>query len=102
MANQKNGAPVAKPSQNKKRRPRLYFAAISPPYIAAASAIHLAAAFSLGKLIVLLVLVAGLGNGFPRLEDSGSPDSDLEVSISDYFAQSALASFFIPCIDPPS
>jgi hypothetical protein len=60
---------------------------------AAASAIHLAAASTLGKLIVALVLVAGPGNGFLRLEDSGSPDSDLEVSIFDYFAQPALISF---------
>ena len=47
-------------------------------------------ASSLGKLIVVLVLVAGLGNGFLRLEDSGSPDSNSEVSVFHYFAQLAL------------
>ena len=56
--------------------PRLYFAVTSPPYIEAASAIYLAAALALAKLIVVLVLVARLGNGFLRLEDYSSPDSD--------------------------
>ena len=37
-----------------------------------------------GKLIVMLVLVAGSGSGFLSLEDSGSPASDSEVSIFDF------------------